>query len=58
MVNLDDFNVLAANFGLAASQPGPASIEWVAVASAVPEPGATMCLLAIIPFLIRRSPAV
>jgi hypothetical protein len=37
-VNSDDFNILAGNFGISASTNGPTPDDWIALASAVPEP--------------------
>ena len=38
IVNLNDFNILAANFGLSAGPNGPTPEEWSALAAVVPEP--------------------
>jgi hypothetical protein len=44
-VNLQDFNRLASNFGLSAAGPQVTPEDWSALASAVPEPGASGVLL-------------
>ena len=53
-VNLADFNLLAGNFGLSATGPTVTPADWSALASAIPEPGATASLLVII-LLARRG---
>ena len=45
-VNLSDFNVLAANFGITAGAGGPTPSDWSALSSAVPEPGSAALLAA------------
>jgi hypothetical protein len=45
-VNLDDFNALAANFGLSAGANGPTAADWSALAAAVPEPPSMSVVLA------------
>ena len=44
-MNLQDFNRLAANFGLAAAGEVVSSGDWSALASAVPEPVGAACVL-------------
>ena len=54
-VNLDDFNMLAGNFGLSAGPDGVVGPDdWAALASAVPEPGSAVPLLATALACLRR----
>jgi hypothetical protein len=54
-VNLQDFNRLAANFGLSAGPDGVVDPEdWAALASVVPEPTCTTALAMFGCLLLRR----
>jgi hypothetical protein len=44
IVDSDDFNILASNFGLGAGPDGVRPEDWADLASAVPEPAATLWL--------------
>ena len=44
VVNLAEFNLLAANFGLSASPGGPTPADWAALAAGVPEPASAIGL--------------
>ncbi|MCI0538171.1 MAG: hypothetical protein L0Z50_23440 [Verrucomicrobiales bacterium] len=52
-VNLQDFNRLAGNFGQSAGPDGPTPQDWANLAAAVPEPAASLFLLAA-PLLAQR----
>jgi hypothetical protein len=53
VTNLNDFNLMAANFGLGASGAvGPA--DWAALAGAVPDPSGVAWAAALLPALARR----
>ena len=56
-VNLSDFNVLAANFGITAGAGDPTPSDWSALSSAVPEPGSVALLAAIATLQLRRRRA-
>ena len=43
-VNLNDFNLMAANFGLSAAGPSVTPQDWSALAAAVPEPAGGLAL--------------
>jgi hypothetical protein len=53
-VNLQDFNRLAANFGLSASPGGPTPQDWANLAAAVPEPSAAGLVASAGLLLARR----
>jgi hypothetical protein len=54
-VNLDDFNLLAANFNLSAGPDGVVDPEdWAALAAAVPEPASLGLLIPAGIFALRR----
>ena len=55
IVNLQDFNRLAANFGLSASAGGPTPEDWAALAALVPEPSTVLILPMAGLALARRS---
>jgi len=52
-VNLADFNLLAANFGLSVGGPSLTPQDWSALAAAVPEPGGPIVALLSLGFLRR-----
>jgi hypothetical protein len=56
IVNLQDFNRLAANFGLSAGADGVVDPEdWAALAAVVPEPGHLGLIVLLSPMLRRRA---
>jgi hypothetical protein len=57
-VSLQDFNRLAAQFGLSAAGPAVTPDDWAALASAVPEPafGAALAPIALSLLCRRRRP--
>ena len=56
LVNLADFNRLAANFGLQAGPEGPSAADWAALAAAVPEPAVLGLVgFAALPLARRRG---
>ena len=56
VVNLSDFNRLAANFGLSAAGPEVTAQDWARLASAVPEPTALgLTAVAAAGYLIARQ---
>jgi uncharacterized protein (TIGR03382 family) len=54
LVNLQDFNRLAANFGLTAGPGGPTPLDWSNLASAIPEPGSLCAGVFGAGLLLRR----
>jgi hypothetical protein len=51
IVNLQDFNRLAANFGLSAGPEGVVDPQdWAILASVVPEPSGSLAVLAVLAF--------
>jgi hypothetical protein len=54
-VNLNDFNALAANFGVQASGPTVTPGDWQALGSAVPEPGTGAIVLVACGALFERK---
>ena len=53
-VNLNDFNLLAAQFGQTVGGPSVTPADWAALASAVPEPAGLVASFAVIVALSRR----
>jgi hypothetical protein len=54
LVNLADFNLLAANFGFSATGPTITPEDWSALATLVPEPAAAVPALAFCGGVILR----